>query len=71
MASPRIGRPALNTTICSWGTANNSFTAADPRLAAFVNSRITQDVDMITVRFNYRFGGYGNPVVSKVLISSN
>ncbi|MET4120731.1 outer membrane immunogenic protein [Bradyrhizobium sp. JR4.1] len=46
------------------GHRNNSFTAADPRLAAFVNDRITQDVDMLTVRFNYRFGG-ANPVVAR------
>jgi outer membrane immunogenic protein len=46
------------------GHRNNSFTVADPRLAAFVNDRITQDVDMLTVRFNYRFGG-ANPVVAR------
>jgi outer membrane immunogenic protein len=47
------------------GHRNNSFTVADPRLAAFVNDRITQDVDMLTVRVNYRFGNYGSPVVAK------
>jgi outer membrane immunogenic protein len=41
------------------GDANNSFTVANPALAAVLNSRITQDVDMVTVRVNYRFGGYG------------
>ena len=46
------------------GHRNNSFTAPAP-LAAFVNDRITQDVDMVTVRVNYRFGGYGSPVVAK------
>jgi outer membrane immunogenic protein len=30
-----------------------------------VNDRITQDVDMLTVRVNYRFGNYGSPVVAK------
>jgi len=30
----------------------------DPALVGSV-SRITQDVDMVTIRFNYRFGGYG------------
>jgi len=41
------------------GDANNSFTSVDPRIVNFLNSRITQDVDMFTVRLNYRFGGYG------------
>ena len=41
------------------GDANNSFSVANPALAAVLNSRITQDVDMVTVRVNYRFGGYG------------
>ena len=47
------------------GHANNSFTATDPRIVGFLNSRISQDVDMVTVRVNYRFGGYGYPAVSK------
>ena len=46
------------------GHANNSFTAVDPRLVGFLNSRISQDVDMLTLRFNYRFG-WGNPVVAR------
>jgi len=41
------------------GHDNNNFSSADPRLVNFVNDRITQDVDMLTVRFNYRFGGFG------------
>jgi outer membrane immunogenic protein len=28
-------------------------------------NHITQDVDMVTVRFNYRFGGYGGRVVAR------
>ena len=43
------------------GDANNSFTATDERLVNFLNNRITQDVDMVTFRVNYRFGGYGRP----------
>src|SRR6476619_2531183 len=43
------------------GDANNSFSATDPRLARFLNNRITQDVDMVTFLVNYRFGGYGRP----------
>jgi outer membrane immunogenic protein len=43
------------------GNANNSFTATDRRLVGFLNDRISQDVDMVTLRINYRFGGYGAP----------
>ena len=55
------------------GDANNSFTVTDPRLAGLLNNRISQDVDMVTLRVNYRFGGYGAvtaPGGLKVLISS-
>ena len=47
------------------GDANNSFTGVNPVTAAFVNNRITQDVDMVTARINYRFGGYGAPVTGR------
>jgi outer membrane immunogenic protein len=47
------------------GTANNSFTAVDPRLVGILNNRITQDVDMFTLRVNYRFGGYGAPMTAR------
>lgn len=47
------------------GTANNSFTTPDPRLAGILNDRIRQDVDMLTLRVNYRFGGYGAPVTAR------
>ena len=49
------------------GNANNSFSVVNPINAAFLNNRISQDVDMVTLRFNYRFGGYGygGPVVAK------
>ena len=33
-------------------------TPAFPVINGLTN-RITQDVNMVTVRFNYRFGGYG------------
>jgi outer membrane immunogenic protein len=47
------------------GDANNSFSVANPLLANALN-RITQDVDLITVRVNYRFSFGGSPpVVSK------
>jgi outer membrane immunogenic protein len=43
------------------GNANNSFSVVDPRLGAVLNDRVSQDVDMVTLRVNYRFGGYGAP----------
>lgn len=42
------------------GSANNSFSA--PAGAAAVINRISQDVDMVTLRVNYKFGG---PVVAR------
>jgi outer membrane immunogenic protein len=46
------------------GDANNSFTS--PALVAGVlNNRVSQDVDMVTLRINYRFGGYGAPVAAR------
>ncbi len=47
------------------GDANNTFSIVNPVNAAFVNNRITQDVDMVTLRFNYRFGGYGAPIAAR------
>jgi outer membrane immunogenic protein len=44
------------------GNANNSFSTVNPINAAFLNNRISQDVDMVTVRFNYRFGWGTSPV---------
>jgi outer membrane immunogenic protein len=45
------------------GNSNNSFSVANPIVAGALN-RIRQDVDMVTVRVNYRFG-WGSPVVAK------
>jgi outer membrane immunogenic protein len=36
-----------------------------PILALGAINRITQDVDMVTIRFNYRFGGFGGPLVAR------
>lgn len=47
------------------GNANNSFSIVNPINAAYVNNRISQDVDMVTVRLNYRFGGYGAPIAAR------
>ena len=53
------------------GDANNSFTGLPLFAANFANSRITQDVDMVTLRINYRFGGYGARRRSEILTSPN
>ena len=45
------------------GDSNNSFSVANPLLAGSLN-RISQDVDMVTFRVNYRFGGFGGPPVT-------
>jgi outer membrane immunogenic protein len=47
------------------GHNNNSFSVANPIVAAAINNRIGLDVDMVTIRFNYRFGGYGAPVTAR------
>ena len=47
------------------GDANNSFTVVNPLVAGALNNRISQDVDMLTLRINYRFGGYGAPVAAR------
>ena len=41
------------------GRANNDFTVLGPIAETLLGDRVSQDVDMVTVRFNYRFGGYG------------
>jgi outer membrane immunogenic protein len=43
------------------GHADNTFVNGIPVTSLFVGAlnHITEDVDMVTVRFNYRFGGYG------------
>jgi outer membrane immunogenic protein len=45
------------------GNSNNSFSVANPIVAGAIN-RISQDVDMVTLRVNYRFG-WSNPVVAR------
>jgi outer membrane immunogenic protein len=47
------------------GHDNNSFTVVNPVFVG-VQNRIDQDVDMITLRLNYRFGGFGKgPVAAR------
>ena len=48
------------------GNADTTFVNGIPVGSPFVNAgdRISENVDMVTVRFNYRFGGcgrYGSP----------
>jgi outer membrane immunogenic protein len=47
------------------GRANNSFNSFTVVNTSVLGDRISQDVDMVTVRFNYRFGGYGAPVAAR------
>src|SRR4249919_836540 len=47
------------------GNSNNSFSVVNPVRADFLNNRISQDVDMVTLRINYRFGWGTSPVVAK------
>ena len=42
------------------GDRNNSF-SSPAFVAGVLNNRVRQDVDMLTLRINYRFGGYGSP----------
>jgi outer membrane immunogenic protein len=46
------------------GHNNNSFSIVNPIVAGALN-RISEDVDMVTIRFNYRFGGYGAPIAAR------
>ena len=46
------------------GAADYVFVGSAPLITGAIN-HVTQDVDMFTVRFNYRFGGFGAPVVAK------
>ena len=43
------------------GNQNNSFVVVAP----FVSDRISQNIDMVTLRVNYRFGGWGAPVAAR------
>jgi outer membrane immunogenic protein len=46
------------------GNANNTFSVVNPLLAGAAN-RISQDVDMVTARISFKFGGYGAPVAAR------
>jgi outer membrane immunogenic protein len=46
------------------GNANNTFSVASPVFAGALN-RINQEVDIVTIRFNYKLGGYGGGVAAR------
>ena len=62
---PELVGCASNTTTCSWATAptpsSTTASLASPARASRTE-RIRQDVDLVTVRVNYRWGG---PVIAK------
>ena len=60
-ASRRTGRSASNTTICSWAAATSPSLCTGSAALTRID-HITQDVDIGTVRVNYRWGG---PVIAK------
>jgi outer membrane immunogenic protein len=43
------------------GNRNNDFVVVAP----FVSNRISENVDMVTLRINYRFGGWAAPVAAR------
>jgi outer membrane immunogenic protein len=48
------------------GRDNSTFAGVvTPGLLTLTGSGVSQDVDMIALRLNYRFGGYGVPVAAK------
>jgi outer membrane immunogenic protein len=47
------------------GDANNTFNFVAPLAGVVLNNRVSQDVDMVTLRVNYRFGGYGAPIAAR------
>ena len=64
-ASPRTGRPAIEYDHLFMQASHRRPSATLPAGAAvFGTDRIRQDVDLVTVRVNYRWGG---PVVAQVL----
>ena len=65
MASHRTGRSVLNTTTCSWAMPIIRSRSSIRVCRRVLNNRISQDVDMVTLRINYRFGGYGAPVAAR------
>ena len=69
MASHRTGRSVLNTTTCSWAMPIIRSRASPLFAAAFVNNRITQDVDMVTLRLELPLRRLRRTGRSEILIS--
>ncbi len=46
------------------GDSNNNFSCGVNCSGAIFNDRVRQDLDMVTLRLNYKFGGY-SPVVAR------
>jgi outer membrane immunogenic protein len=46
------------------GATDNTFLVTDPVLTGAI-THVSQSADLFTVRFNYRFGGFGAPLVAK------
>jgi outer membrane immunogenic protein len=46
------------------GNAGNNFGIVNP-IPGFALNRINFSADMVTIRFNYKFGGYGAPVAAR------
>jgi outer membrane immunogenic protein len=46
------------------GNSNNSFSVVNPIVAGALN-RVSEDVDMVTLRINYRFGWGVPPVAAR------
>jgi outer membrane immunogenic protein len=50
---------------CPLSTCRNQIDPLNPPVVGALNSRISQDVDMVTLRLNCRFGGYGAPIAAR------
>lgn len=47
------------------GNTSSTYTATDPRLLGTLNDHVKQDLDMVTLRVNYRFGGFVAPMTGR------
>ena len=56
----RIGRAGIEYDHLMMGNANNSYSCG--AICANVANTVSQNIDMVTVRLNYKFGG---PVVAR------
>jgi outer membrane immunogenic protein len=47
------------------GSTNNTFSVASPVFGGGALNRISEEIDIVAIRFNYKFGGYGAPVAAR------